>query len=69
MIVETQSAFIAGRNILVGPLMINELLSWLKGSNRNALLFKVDFNKAFDSLNWNFLVSIMEQLGYPTRWN
>lgn len=66
---ETQNAFIAGRNILDGPLMINELVSWLKKTNRKALLFKVDFNKAFDSLNWCFLVSIMEQLGFPPRWN
>lgn len=39
---EVQSAFIAGRNILDDPLMINEVISWLKISKRQALLFEVD---------------------------
>lgn len=49
---EVQSAFIAGRNILDGPLMINELVMWLKKTNMEALILKVDFNKVFDSVSW-----------------
>ena len=49
--------------------MINELIAWIKKSKKEALLFKVDFNKAFDSLHWPFLRSVMEQLGFPPIWN
>lgn len=65
---EVQSAFIAGKNILDGPLMINELVMWLKKTNREALILKVDFNKLFDSLSWDFLISTMDRLGFPSRW-
>ncbi|GKA70313.1 reverse transcriptase domain, reverse transcriptase zinc-binding domain protein [Tanacetum coccineum] len=31
-------------------------------------LFKVDFKKAFDSVNWNFLLSVMRQMGFGIKW-
>ncbi|GJV77026.1 RNA-directed DNA polymerase, eukaryota, reverse transcriptase zinc-binding domain protein [Tanacetum coccineum] len=40
-----QSAFISGRYILDGPLMLSETMSWYKKKKRNMLLFKVDFKK------------------------
>lgn len=65
---ETQTVFVAGRNILERPLMVNELCSWSKSSGRKMLLFKVDFNKAFDCVNWGYLDSIMDQLGFGGKW-
>ncbi|GKB05481.1 RNA-directed DNA polymerase, eukaryota, reverse transcriptase zinc-binding domain protein [Tanacetum coccineum] len=50
-----QSAFISGRYILDGPLMLSEVMSCYKKKKRNMLLFKVDFEKAFDSISWKFL--------------
>lgn len=44
-----QTAFIKGRSILDGPLIVNEILSWLRKSKKKALMFKVDFEKAFDT--------------------
>ncbi|XP_052622513.1 uncharacterized protein LOC128127842 [Lactuca sativa] len=65
---EVQSAYIEGRNILDGPLIMNEVLSWAKRSNKKIFMFKVDFEKAFDSVNWNYLDSIMEQLNFGGKW-
>ncbi|XP_076888771.1 secreted RxLR effector protein 78-like [Bidens hawaiensis] len=28
----------------------------------------IDFEKAFDNVKWNFLMSIMEQMGFPDKW-
>ncbi|KAJ9544963.1 hypothetical protein OSB04_024670 [Centaurea solstitialis] len=64
----TQSAFIKGRSILDGPLMVNELISWAKKDRRKLLLFKVDFAKAFDTLNWNYLDNVMMQMGFGATW-
>ncbi|GJV95117.1 putative RNA-directed DNA polymerase, eukaryota, reverse transcriptase zinc-binding domain protein [Tanacetum coccineum] len=50
-----QSAFIKGRNILDGPLILNEILSWHRHHKKEVMMFKVDFEKAFDSLRWDFL--------------
>ncbi|KAK1416690.1 hypothetical protein QVD17_25805 [Tagetes erecta] len=32
------------------------------------MLFKVDFEKAYDMVNWNFLDSVMGQMGFPDIW-
>ncbi|KAJ0471319.1 putative RNA-directed DNA polymerase [Helianthus annuus] len=68
LISEQQSAFLAGRNIMDGPLVLNEVLSWLKKSKRSGMYFKVDISKAYDSVNWSFLDSIMFQMKFPNRW-
>ncbi|GKB29832.1 putative RNA-directed DNA polymerase, eukaryota, reverse transcriptase zinc-binding domain protein [Tanacetum coccineum] len=45
-------------------------LSWLmklllgKRNIKRLMFFKVDFEKSFDSLNWSFLFSILEQMGF-----
>ncbi|GJZ52405.1 putative RNA-directed DNA polymerase, eukaryota, reverse transcriptase zinc-binding domain protein, partial [Tanacetum coccineum] len=68
LIGETQMAFIKVRQIIDGPLMINEIISWEKKERKRLLLFKVDIEKAFDSLNWNFLISVMSQMGFSLKW-
>ncbi|XP_023733277.1 uncharacterized protein LOC111881111 [Lactuca sativa] len=35
---------------------------------KKILLFKVDFDKAFDSVNWSFHDAIMKQMGYGMKW-
>nr|KAJ0214682.1 hypothetical protein LSAT_V11C400224160 [Lactuca sativa] len=39
-----------------------------KKTNKKVLLFKEDFNKAFDSVNWNFLDSMMQQMNFGIKW-
>ena len=40
-----------GRYILDGVLIANETVGCIKKARRKCLLFKVDFEKAYDSLN------------------
>ncbi|KAJ0477029.1 putative RNA-directed DNA polymerase [Helianthus annuus] len=68
LISEHQSAFLAGRSITDGPLILNEVLNWLKASKRSGMFFKVDISKAYDSVNWAFLNSIMTQMNFPSKW-
>ncbi|GKA36061.1 putative RNA-directed DNA polymerase, eukaryota, reverse transcriptase zinc-binding domain protein [Tanacetum coccineum] len=63
-----QSAFIKDRNILDGPLILNEILAWYQERNKKLMVFKVDFEKAFDSLRWDFLDLVMEKLGFGLKW-
>ncbi|KAJ0859980.1 putative RNA-directed DNA polymerase [Helianthus annuus] len=51
-----------------GPLVLNEVLSWLKKYKRRGMFFKVDIKKAYDSVNWAFLDSIMQQMNFSSRW-
>ncbi|GJV05622.1 zinc finger, CCHC-type containing protein, partial [Tanacetum coccineum] len=39
-----------GRNILDGPLILNEVIAWYRKRKKELMVFKVDFEKAFDSL-------------------
>ncbi|GJX14125.1 cytochrome P450 [Tanacetum coccineum] len=52
---EAQMAFIKGRQIVDGPLIVNEIITWAKKHKKRLMLHKVDFEKAFDSLSWPFL--------------
>lgn len=51
------------RQIIDGPLMVNEIIAWALKKNKKFMIFKVDFEKAFDSLDWNFLDNIMSLMG------
>lgn len=65
---ETQSAFIKGRSILDGVLITNELVDYVKRGRKGSLLFKVDFEKAFDCVSWDFLFLTMECMGFGVKW-
>ncbi|GKE47442.1 RNA-directed DNA polymerase, eukaryota, reverse transcriptase zinc-binding domain protein, partial [Tanacetum coccineum] len=63
-----QSAFIAGRQILDGPLILSEVIDWYRQCNKKMMIFKVDFEKAYDSVNWKYLDYILEQFGFGLKW-
>nr|XP_043629901.1 uncharacterized protein LOC122601202 [Erigeron canadensis] len=63
-----QTAFLEDRLISDGPLILNEVISWIRKNKKKAFIFKVDFNKAYDNVNWCFLIDILSQLGFPRKW-
>ncbi|GJX38579.1 RNA-directed DNA polymerase, eukaryota [Tanacetum coccineum] len=65
---EVQSAFIANRQILDGPFMLNELIHWCKVKKTQSMIFKVNFEKAFDSVCWDFLDDILKKFRFGSRW-
>nr|GFB97613.1 RNA-directed DNA polymerase, eukaryota, reverse transcriptase zinc-binding domain protein [Tanacetum cinerariifolium] len=65
---EVQSAFIAGRQMLDGPFILNEVLQWCSKKNRKSLIFKVNFEKAFDSVRWDFLDDVLKKFGFGDKW-
>lgn len=65
---EVQSAFLGGRNIMDGVLIANEIVDWWKGSWRKWLILKLDFQKAYDFVSWEWLLSMMEKFGFKARW-
>ncbi|GAU47037.1 hypothetical protein TSUD_239950 [Trifolium subterraneum] len=68
VISESQSAFIKGRQILDGILIANEVVDEARRSNKELMLFKVDFEKAYDSVDWGYLDVVMGRMGFPTLW-
>nr|GEW76430.1 putative RNA-directed DNA polymerase, eukaryota, reverse transcriptase zinc-binding domain protein [Tanacetum cinerariifolium] len=64
----SSNGFHQGRQIIDGSLMVDEIISWARKQKIRLMLCKVDFEKAFDSLSWNFLLSIMEQMRFSSKW-
>ncbi|GJY32108.1 RNA-directed DNA polymerase, eukaryota [Tanacetum coccineum] len=65
---DVQSAFVAGRQILDGPFILNELILWCKHHKTKTIIFKVDFEKAFDSVRWDYLDDILDKFGFGLKW-
>ncbi|GJS57893.1 RNA-directed DNA polymerase, eukaryota [Tanacetum coccineum] len=68
LISEVQSAFVSNRNILDGPFILDELLQWCKHKRKRAMIFKVDFEKAFDSVKWDYLIDTLRAFGFGQKW-
>ncbi|KAJ9556730.1 LOW QUALITY PROTEIN: hypothetical protein OSB04_011344 [Centaurea solstitialis] len=57
-----------GRSILDGILIANETIDFLKRSRKKGLTFKVDFKKAYDSVDWSFLLDGLENIRFGRKW-
>ncbi|GJT97819.1 RNA-directed DNA polymerase, eukaryota [Tanacetum coccineum] len=68
LVSDTQTAFVANRQILDGPFILNELLSWCKRKKKQAMIFKVDFEKAYDSVRWDYLMDVLHAFGFGPNW-
>ncbi|XP_071715303.1 uncharacterized protein [Rutidosis leptorrhynchoides] len=62
-----QTVFIWGRQILDGPLMLSEIIDYYKKRHKSLMIFKIDFEKAFDSVNWRYLDHIIDSLGFGRK--
>ncbi|WOG89446.1 hypothetical protein DCAR_0208684 [Daucus carota subsp. sativus] len=65
---EEQTGFIKGRLITDGILMIGEIINSIKSKQSEGLIFKIDFEKAFDSVDWSFLFHLLEKLNFSYDW-
>ncbi|GJX55973.1 RNA-directed DNA polymerase, eukaryota [Tanacetum coccineum] len=62
LVSKEESAFIHGHQILDGPLILSDVIDWCNQKKRKAMIFKVDFEKAYDSVRDSILVN-----GSPTQ--
>jgi len=65
---QNQTAFVHGRQILDGVLVANEVVSWMKKKRRAGLLLKLDFHKAYDTVDWDSMDMVMETMGFGIKW-
>jgi len=68
VISESQSAFVKGKQILDGILIANEAVDEARRLKKELLMFKVDIEKAYDSVDLNYLDSMMRNMNFPTLW-
>jgi len=63
-----QTTFIPTRFILDNILLLHETISWAKESEQEAILLKLDFQKAYDTVHLPFLFKVMETMGIPSSF-
>ncbi|RVW14425.1 LINE-1 retrotransposable element ORF2 protein [Vitis vinifera] len=64
----TQGAFVQGRQILDAVLIANEIVDERRRSGEEGVVFKIDFEKAYDHVKWDFLDHVLEKKGFSPRW-
>lgn len=64
LIDDSQAAFIKGRLIGDNILCATEVLHQVKLSKQQGILLKLDFKKAFDKVNWDFLFKVLAVRGF-----
>ena len=65
----TQTTFIKNRYIMEGVAILHEVLNDLHVRKALGVLFKIDFEKAFDKIKWPFLLQVLEMKGFPCKIN
>ena len=68
VISKSQNAFVEGRQILDVVLIANEIVDSTMRRKESGLVCKLDIEKAYDSINWDFLLQVMGRMGFGSRW-
>ena len=63
-----QNAFVMGRQILDASLIANEVIDAWQKREEKGLICKLDIEKAYDSLNWQFFMKVMKKMGFGSKW-
>ena len=62
-----QNVLVEERKILDAVLIANEAIDSMLRSNRVGVLCKLDIEKAYDYVSWNFLLEILGEMGFGQR--
>ena len=68
MISKSQNASVKGRQILDAVLIANELVDSTLRRKKQGMVCKLDIEKAYNSISWEFLYQVMGRMGFGSRW-
>ena len=64
----SQTAFMQGRNILDGVVILHETVNEMHRKKLNGVIFKIDFKKAYDKVNLEFFQQTLRMKGFSEQW-
>ncbi|MCO5563516.1 hypothetical protein L7F22_017160 [Adiantum nelumboides] len=59
-----QKGFIKGRNLIEAVISLWEGIEYAQDSKQDVVFVKVDFDKAYDRLEWSFILLSLEHMGF-----
>lgn len=65
---QNQFSFTKGRQIADCIFVANEAVDSMMRVGRGCFLLKLDFAKAYDNIDWGFLINMLEDMGFGERW-
>ena len=68
VVFKAQNAFVEGKQILDVVLVANEVIDSILKSNEGAVMCKLDIEKAYDHVDWSFLLLVMGMMGFGEKW-
>jgi len=68
LVATNQSAFTRGRCIHDNYMLVQQTIKILHRRKISSLFLKLDISKAFDSVDWPFLLEILAHLGFGAVW-
>jgi hypothetical protein len=63
-----QTTFIKGRNIMDGVMVLHEIVHDVKVRKKDGVILKLDFEKAYDKISWEFIFEMLKQRGFCESW-
>ena len=63
-----QAGFVEGRQMLDGVILVHEVIHSLKSTRRPSMLIKLDIEKAYNKLSWQYMDKMLEAFGFSPDW-
>jgi hypothetical protein len=63
-----QSGFVKGRYIGCNIQRIQNMVEMCNENNTKGWIINIDFEKAFDTIEWSFIYKTLEKMDYPTKF-
>ena len=63
-----QNSFVKGRQILDASLIANKVIDSMQKRKERGVLCKLDIEKAYDQINWSFILKVLQNMGLGYKW-
>jgi hypothetical protein len=68
LICSNQTSFIKGRYILKSVVTAHEVLHNVHKGKQHGFVLKLDYEKSYDKVNWQFLLEILRMRCFGSKW-